>query len=227
MSDTLIAEDLLLLLTDDRRGSVREYASADYVLGGALLMELALAGRVRITEEGESAHKPGRVTITDESPTDDEILDGALARLAAKPGCKPQKAVELLVKKVRRPLQDRLVQRGMFRHEKSRFAGFDKFPAADGSHEADIRAGLFRVLVQNEEPTVRQASLISLLSAIDVAHKVVAEDVSTIDKKAVRKRAKELMKDNWASEAAKAAITAVQTAAAAAAATAAVSASSS
>ena len=94
MSDTLIAEDLLLLLTDDRRGSVREYSSADYVLGGALLMELALAGRVRITEEGESAHKAGRVTITDASPTDDDILDDALARLAAKPDCKPQKVID-------------------------------------------------------------------------------------------------------------------------------------
>ncbi|WP_425307324.1 GPP34 family phosphoprotein [Ammonicoccus fulvus] len=226
MSDTLIAEDLLLLLTHDRRGSVREYSSADYVLGGALLMELALAGRVRITEEGESAHKAGRVTITDDSPTDDAILDNALARLATKPDCKPQKAVELLVKKVRRPLQDRLVERGMFRHEKSRFAGFNKFPAADTSHEDEIRAGLFRVLVENEEPTVREASLISLLSAIDVAHKVVAEDVSTIDKKAVRRRAKELMKENWASEAARAAIEAVHAAAAAAAASAAITATS-
>lgn len=216
MPETLIAEDLLLLLTHDSRGSIREYSSADYLLGGALLLELALSGRVRITEKGESGHRAGRVTITDASPTDDAILDQALARLATKPDCTPEKAVELLARKVRRPLQDRLVERGMLRHEKSRFAGFNKFPTADGTHEAEIRRGLFAVLVQNEQPTVRLASLVSLLAAVDVAHKVVAEDVSTIDKKAVRKRAKALLAENWASEAVRAAVQAVQAGAAAA-----------
>ncbi|WP_432560229.1 GOLPH3/VPS74 family protein [Granulicoccus sp. GXG6511] len=206
MSAPLIAEDLLLLLTHEQKGTVRSSESADFVLAGALLAELTLSGRVRITEKGETSHKASRVTVVDPSPTDDEILDGALARLSTKPDCKPQKAIELLTKKVRRPLQDRLVERGFLRHERSRFVGFNKWPEADGRHEAELRAGLFRVLVQNEEPTVHQATLIALLSALKIVDKVLAEDVSTIDKKAVRKRADELRKQNWTSEAARKAI---------------------
>lgn len=213
MSEPLIAEDLLLLLTHDEKGKVRESGSADYALGGALLVELTLAGRVRITEKGESEHKPNRVIVTDASPTDNSILDEALARLVTKRDRKPQAAVELLAKKVRRPLQDSLVGRGLLRHERTRFAGFNTWPANDGSREEEVRAGLFRVLVQSEEPTVRQACLIALLSALKVADKVIAEDVSTVDRKVVRRRAEELLKQNWTSEAVRKAIEAAAAAA--------------
>ena len=206
MSEPLIAEDLLLLLTHDQKGTVRESSSADFALAGALLAELTLSGRVRITEQGESAHKPGRVVVVDASPTDDALLDGAIAQLVAKPERKPQQAVELLAKKVRRPLQDRLVARGLLRHERTHFIGFNKWPEADGSREQEVRSGLFRVLLQGEEPTVRQAALVALLSALKVADKVIAEDVSTVNKKAIRKRAEEVLEQNWISGATRKAI---------------------
>ncbi|MDO5681462.1 MAG: GPP34 family phosphoprotein [Propionibacteriaceae bacterium] len=213
MTALLIAEDLLLLLTDDVKGTVRSSDQADLMLGGALLAELSLAGRLRITEHGETHYRPNRVVVVNPAPTDDPILDGALARLSKKPDYKPQKAVELLAKDLRRPLQERLVARGLLRHERSGFLGLNRWPAADPNHEAMVRAGLFRVLVQNEEPTVHLATLIALLSALKVVDKVIAEDVSTIDKRAVRQRAEELRKQNWTSEAVRAAIKAAEAAA--------------
>ncbi len=41
--ETLVAEDLLLLLLDDEKGSVTSSAPVQTVLGGALLVELAMS----------------------------------------------------------------------------------------------------------------------------------------------------------------------------------------
>lgn len=214
----LIAEDVLLLLTDDDEGVV----SGDYpdlALGAALLLELALIGRIRITEKGEALHRAERVVVESQQPTDDLILDEALARLVAHPDCKPQRAVEVLSKKVRRPLLERLVGREILRQDATKVLGLwprTTWPTNDPTYERHLRQQLFSVLVEGEKPDVRMASVIALLSAMKVAHKVVAQDVSTVDKRAVRRRAEQLRRESWASEAARKAIEATEAAAVAA-----------
>lgn len=80
----LLVEDITLLVLDDTTGWLRgQYA--DYVLAGAVAIDLALLGRIRLTERGERDVRPGRVVISDNSPTDEPILDTALARLAQRP----------------------------------------------------------------------------------------------------------------------------------------------
>jgi hypothetical protein len=50
----LLAEDLLLLLTDDDTGQLAaSSAEVDVALGGALLIELALTGRVDVASSDE------------------------------------------------------------------------------------------------------------------------------------------------------------------------------
>lgn len=76
----LIAEDLLLLLTDDRTGRLAGSGTeVDVALGGALLVELTMEGRVEVTEDGGMLRR-NRVTVRDAAPTGDEVLDEALAR---------------------------------------------------------------------------------------------------------------------------------------------------
>lgn len=111
---------------------------------------------------------------------------------------------------------DRLVERGFLRHESTRFMGFNKWPAADSTHEDHVRAGLYRVMVDNEEPTTRQAALIALLAALGVIVKVAAEAGHALDRKAAKRRAKELMEQNWASAAVRQSVQSVQSATAAA-----------
>ena len=68
-------------LTDDDSG--RLVASADGVdvaLGGAMLIELTLLGRVDVAGPGESVRK-GRLLVKDVGPTPDPLLDEALALL--------------------------------------------------------------------------------------------------------------------------------------------------
>src|SRR5690606_13157180 len=49
--ETLIAEDLLLLLLDDDKGTMAASSYERPLFGGAVLVELALAGLVRVEEK--------------------------------------------------------------------------------------------------------------------------------------------------------------------------------
>jgi Golgi phosphoprotein 3 (GPP34) len=74
----LLAEDLLLLVTDDDSGRLSvPGVQADAGLGGANLVELTLLGKVDVAGEQDPG-KPGRIIVRDPSPPGDEVLDAAL-----------------------------------------------------------------------------------------------------------------------------------------------------
>jgi hypothetical protein len=78
----LIAEDLLLLLTDDETGKLVASASeVDVALGGALLVELTLMQRLDLAGPSEQVRK-GHLVVRDASATSDPLLDEALAMVA-------------------------------------------------------------------------------------------------------------------------------------------------
>ena len=113
----LIAEDLLLLLTNDATGKLAASASkVDVALGGALLVELALMQRVDVAGPSEDV-RAGRLVLRDASATSDPLLDEALATVREKQGKRPQNVVTALGKHVRIRLYDRLVDRGLLRRE--------------------------------------------------------------------------------------------------------------
>lgn len=75
----LIAEDLLLLLTNDETGKLVASASeVDVALGGALLVELTLMQRLDLAGPSEQVRK-GHLVVRDASATSDPLLDEALA----------------------------------------------------------------------------------------------------------------------------------------------------
>ena len=79
----LIAEDLLLLITDDASGRLSApQPQVDAGLGGANLIELTLARKVDLSGEGDEG-KPGRIVVLDPSPVGDDILDAALEIVVA------------------------------------------------------------------------------------------------------------------------------------------------
>ena len=72
------AEEILLLLLDEERGdlaAVLEPHSLDIVLGGAVLMDLALEDRIDTDLE--------QLILVDSSPLEDDLLDPTLADIAA------------------------------------------------------------------------------------------------------------------------------------------------
>jgi hypothetical protein len=207
----LIAEDQLLLLTDDASGKFAVDGNAlNLALAGACVLELAEQGRIDVAAEGEQVKK-GRLVVRDEASTGDAILDEVLARCADREGKRPQSVLSGVGKGVRASLLDRLADRGILTKAEGRVLGIfptTRWPASDSAHERAVHARLEDVLVKGASPDPRTAALAALLSAVDAAHKVVPSS----DRRGVKRRAKEIRESEWAADAVGKAITAVQAA---------------
>jgi len=202
----VIADDLLLLITDDATGKARaEAGSIDYALAGAVLAELDLLRRIRLTTEADVHHKKNRVVVTDGSSTGDPILDHALAILAEK-DLKPYNAIHRLQKGLRRTLYERLAAAGVLSEETGRVLGVfpsRRWPAADPGPESSLRRTLDSVFLDGVTPTARTAALIACLSVAGMAHKVVAQSHPAVDPRRVTREAKGYRERNWAAHAAR------------------------
>jgi hypothetical protein len=221
----LIAEDLLLLVTDDATGKpIVGSTELEHALAGAVLLELAMSGRVDV-EKGSGFGRGDRVVVTDASHAGDPLLDEALSRIAAK-SRKPEAVVSGLRKGLRSRLYERLADRGILRMEQGRVLGLfpgTRWPAVDSAHERQLRQALNDVLVVGTEPQPRIAAVVSLLYAIKAVPKVVD---SREDKKAIQARAKTITEGAWAASAVRKAVEAVNAATVAAVTAAAVATSS-
>src|SRR5260370_850726 len=82
----LLAEELLLLVTDDTSGRLSAPAPQAAVgLGGANLIELTLMNKVDISADDDPGRR-GRIVIRDPSPAADALLHAALQTLIARTG---------------------------------------------------------------------------------------------------------------------------------------------
>ena len=112
-----LAEELFLLALDDDSGWITAPAqdALRYGLAAALLADLALAGKVTVTDQ--------RVNLVESSPAGDELLDEVLKRLAASD--KPRKVKywinALSFRKLPKQIAERLVARGVLREEERRY----------------------------------------------------------------------------------------------------------
>ncbi len=216
----LIAEDLLLLLTDDENGKLAASSSeVDVAVGGAMLVELTLLGRVDVAGPDEDVRK-GRLVVTDRTPTGDALLDEALARVARKEGKKPEDVVGSLAKKMRERLYDRLADQGILREEQGRVLGIfptTRWPAGQSQHEDAVRTRLESALRNGLAGDPRTGALISLLSALGATHKVVDPATLGLTKHQLKDNAKRIGEGAWASAAVRKAIDSMNAAVAVAA----------
>lgn len=207
----LLAEDLLLLLTDDDTGKlVVSGAEADVALGGAQLIELTLLGRVDVTREGEG--RPGRLVVRPGERPTDPLLDEALDLVASRQGKKPDAVVGPLGKKLRDRLYDRLTETGVLRSEPGKVLGIfptHRWPAVDAAHERDLRAGLEQALLTGLQPQERVAALVALLLALRSVHKVVRPQDHGLSRRDLDRRAKEIAEGDWGSAAVRKAVDAM------------------
>jgi hypothetical protein len=204
-----MAEDLLLLVTDDASGRLSAPAAqVDAGLGGANLVELTLRSKVDLSGEGDQG-KPGRIIVRDPSPAGDAVLDAALEIIIAHQGKKPSTVIRPLSKNLRQGLYQRLADGGVVRAEQGRILGVfptHRWPAQDASHEAEVRRLVTQALVQRTVPDTRTAALIALLHALRCEHKVVDPAPYGLSKRQLAARAEEIAQGNWASGAVRKAI---------------------
>lgn len=171
----MLATDLLLLALDDERGTVLSQAAVglDYGLAGAVVMELALRGSLRL--DGD------RVSTTG-TATDDALLDDALRAIAATPGKDLSHWVWHLSRDLgglRQRLLDRLVARGTLEKRERRVLLLfhqNVYPERDARVEHDIRARVDAALLRGEPPDAPTACLIHLAAACRVTGAIYPRD---------------------------------------------------
>ncbi|MGC9667949.1 GOLPH3/VPS74 family protein [Planosporangium sp. 12N6] len=200
-----LAEELLLLAYDDAGSAAINTQMLGYGLAGALLMELALAGRVDVADK--------RVTVTDAAPTGDPVVDEALARIGAEHR-KPQDWVIRLAKGLPGRLLDGLVEAGVLRREQDRVLWVfprTRYPSATGAQpepETETRDRL-RAAVTGDGPVdPRTAALCALVRAV----RLEKTAVPGVPAKQVRERLKAVADASWPAEAVRKAIEGVEAA---------------
>ncbi|WP_454041436.1 GOLPH3/VPS74 family protein [Cellulosimicrobium sp. Marseille-Q8652] len=215
--DLLVVEDLMLLLLDDDGASVQGAGTLYYTLGGAVLTELALLGRVEA--DGSGILNGPRITPVGDAPLPDPLLQQAFDTVSEK----TQRVQPLLVAlgaDLWREVVDRLAHRGLVERQQSRVLGLfrtTRWPAANQAHEARLRERVRAVLEDGEAPDPRTAAVIGLLSASGALPSLRPPLPWTT---VTATRAKEIEQGQWGPEAVATAVT--RTAAAIAASSAAV-----
>ena len=138
------ADELLLLLIDDKRGDllpVPEW-SLSCALAGAVLMDLALENRIDTD--------PERLVLLDPTPLDDDLLDPALAEIAGSDASRPARFWVARFAEQGDAIRDktlaRLTARGILEVEEGGGVSFlpsvsrtRRYPADDAMREAAIR----------------------------------------------------------------------------------------
>jgi Golgi phosphoprotein 3 len=162
-------EEIVLLMLDDQKGNFvpMPLSSADTVIAGAALMDLALHNRVDTDLE--------KLAVTDPTPTGDDILDDALRHIVDwKEPLSVSGAIEFLGTYTA-PYQARalarLVAHGILREEEGRFLWVfhtRRYPVVDDTEQREVKARLRQILLTDEIPDPRDVVLICLIDACEL-----------------------------------------------------------
>jgi golgi phosphoprotein 3 len=162
-----LAEEILLLALRDREGTWVACGHLSHALGGAMLAELLLAGRIR---QGEKDRKR-RVEILDARPVGDLLLDEGLHLMAsARRPASLATWVDRLgrLSRLKHRIAEGLCQRGVLRlGQKEILLLFRKriYPEVDPQPERELRDRLGAVLAAGtREVELRTRLLVSLLN---------------------------------------------------------------
>ncbi|MFI7489494.1 GPP34 family phosphoprotein [Micromonospora echinaurantiaca] len=162
MTGVALAEELLLLAYDDETGkATMPRISLDLGMAAAVLIELALAGRI--------AYSEGALTVVDPTPTGEPVADAVLERMAADTPHSPSSWVQRLRHGLRDRILGDLCRQGVVRDVDETELGFihvHRYPVVDPSVEADARRRLAAALTGAAVPDERTAALATLVAVL-------------------------------------------------------------
>lgn len=117
-SPLFLHEEIMLLALRDQKGTVEFGSLYNYALGGAILAELLLAGRISV-----EAGKKKLVDLVSREPMGDPVIDECLQKIAsAKRRADPQTWVQRFstLKKLHHRVAEGLCQRGILRADEDK-----------------------------------------------------------------------------------------------------------
>ncbi|MER7460388.1 GPP34 family phosphoprotein [Micromonospora sp. NPDC126480] len=202
-----LAHDLVLLSYDDEGVDRLGRPALDHGLAGALLVELALAGRVTVTDD--------RLVVTDATPVGQRQLDEALQRINAEPKRRrPKEWVTRLARDLPEQILDGLVTAGVLRRESDKVLWVfprTRYPSSTGAEptvEAEARQRMLAAVAADSPVDPRTAALLGLVKAVGL-HRGLFRD---LPKDRVKRRLAEIGAGDWASAATRKAIEETQAA---------------
>ncbi len=169
-----LAEEVTLLGLDDQhdRWLSLPDCSFYYALAGAIVADLALAGRVDTDLDC--------LTVIDSQPTGNALLDPWLQQMALTPKKLPVSGwLDRLVEESdhsREAALGQLVQKGVLRREEKRILwviALRRYPPIDGHERVEVRTRLRELILGGELPDPRDAMLIGLLHGCAVLEKLL------------------------------------------------------
>ena len=181
MGAVALAEELLLLAYNDESGKATgSQIGLDLGMAAAVLVELALAGRI--------AYIDGNLIVVNPAPTGDSISDRILAKVAGDTPHTPASWVQRLRHGLRERVLADLVGRGIIEDVDETTMGFihlHRYPTVDKGVEAEIRERLGRALIGDGVPDERTAALATLLAAVrmEPALKLAGGDLAAAHRK--------------------------------------------
>lgn len=172
-----LVEEVALLTVDPKSGALRgdQVCSVPYALAGAVLFDLALAGRIDTDTEA--------ITVLSSAPTGHSIQDELLADLAAQPGpIDVRRWVEQIFVS-RKDLEERalaqLIDRGLITLETTRrlwVIEVHRFPLVDGRPQQLVQDRLRDAILGDAIPPTRDIMLVSLASACGLLGSVLTPE---------------------------------------------------
>ena len=175
------AEEIVLLLLDEQRGGLAPVPerSLHIILSGAVLMELALEGRIDTDAN--------LLFLIDATPLDDDLLDPTLAEIARVDAARPtgdwildvsvggEKFLDLAL--------ERLTRRGILETDRDGFWSLTpivsrsrRYPVESSGTQEEVRLRIMRILFSDDIPTPRDIVLIVLASACDLFSRLLSRD---------------------------------------------------
>ncbi|GAA3935853.1 GOLPH3/VPS74 family protein [Actinoplanes auranticolor] len=201
-----LAEEFVLLAYGDDGVPDTDSVRLDHGLGGALLLELAISGRVGVEDK--------KVVVLDPAATGDPLVDQALERIVADG--RPRKPAHWVRKfaDTRKPALDGLVDQGVLTREQDKVLLVfprTRYPAPNGVEpvpETQARQRLTAAVSGTGPVDPRTAALCALVAATNLDRKVFGSR----DRKRVVERLREISAGDWAASAVRQTVEELQTA---------------
>ncbi|RKN46502.1 GOLPH3/VPS74 family protein [Micromonospora endolithica] len=193
MAPFTLAHDLVLLSYDDAGTDRLGRPALDHGLAGALLVELALAGRIAVEDD--------RLAVVDPTPVGQAQLDAALARIAAEPKRRrPRDWITRLAGDLPEQVLDGLVTAGVLRRESDRVLWVfprTRYPSSTGAEpavESEVRRRMTDAVTGDGPVDPRTVALVGLVRAVGLDREVFRG----LPKDVVKRRTEELAAGGWA-----------------------------
>lgn len=186
MNLTLI-DQLTLLALDDHKGDlIPDSTTFSYALAGALILELALEGRIDLSDE--------IVKVRDRSKTGDAILDQFLAMIyESKKERKVrswidrigQKSEQIKKETIAKLIDQRILEK---REEKILWVfNVDKYPTQNPKPENQLRGRLYDIVINHHTPDLKEIMILNLVESCRLEREVFGKEHAKVFKKEMKR----------------------------------------